>query len=286
MGDFREFLVSDIMPAREVHLLGGPSGAGKTRLTLQGIPEFLSGGSFLGKSVVRPFQIFYFSCDRSPDSFRRNLDFYHLDEGAFPWGTPTNMTTVGLLGEIKRSFPDTSLVIVDGFTSLIPGGRINDYKVVADFLVETQKLLQRLDLTLLGIVHTAKIKESEMILNPRQKIAGSVAWAGYSDLIVMINPEDDRSPENQNRIVHVLPRNSAEYTLPMVMREGRLEPNDGELSTLSTLLGEDPIGTLYTTLQLRDLAGGTPHASFYRWLKAAIAEGTLVQERRGVYRKA
>jgi len=295
MGNYNDFLVEDILPAREVNLLAGPSGSGKTTLMIQAFPEFLRGGKFLGKKILAPVQVFYLSCDRSEASFKRSLDAHELSHDSFPWGVDEKIPRGSggtrlfeIFHWVHEICPDVRLLVIDGFLTLLPEGNPNNNVAVAEFLRLARKLCQKFDLTLLGIVHTPKMREGEDYANPRQRISGGVSWAAFSDLVILVEPEDSRDPENPNRVISVLPRQSAEYQFTLRNVEGKLVDIEAEtnLANLETSVENSPEGTIFTTSDLATLAGAASRATLFRWIAQATALGLLVKSGRGRYSRA
>jgi hypothetical protein len=80
------------------------------------------------------------------------------------------------------------------------------------------------NVTVLGIHHTAKTKEHERYLNPRQRLNGSGSWPGFSETIFDLEPTKPDDPNVQTRELAVLPRNSREFLTTYEFRDGLLVP--------------------------------------------------------------
>jgi hypothetical protein len=85
-------------------------------------------------------------------------------------------------------------------------GATNDYRSVADFLANLTSLCVREDITIIGVMHSPKMKEDEAYGNPRQRISGSVAWAAYCETVVLVEPVSPDDPNSPRRLL-ILPRN-------------------------------------------------------------------------------
>lgn len=223
----KQFLIEDIMPERELHLIAGPSGVGKTTLAMQLMEAYIHELPWMGKKCTNK-GVAYFSCDRSKASLQRSMDRLGLDPWTFPTGCSrelpdrTNISIDQILDWRRRVDHKAKLLVIDGLARLTPAGKISDYKLVADFLSGIVERCETEDITILGIVHSAKTRDSDKISNPRQRIVGSVSWAGYSDLIITMDPEDAKDPKNPTRVVHILPRDSGEFTVKIRNENGRL----------------------------------------------------------------
>ena len=292
------FLVDEIMPEHEVHLIAGPSGAGKSTLAIQlFIKDYLAGNPVFGK-ITRPRPIAYVSCDRSIASFRRAMDRHGLPYDAFPVITGRMVPPIAGRSKLYSIMAwaraqRAHLVIVDGFGSLVPGGKLSEYAVVADFLVEAQKCCDDFDLTLMGQVHATKVKDSEKISNPRQRILGSVAWAAYSDLVITIDEENAEDPTNTTRVIHVLPRDAPSILIRMNQDSGgRLVTLESEAemdlhSILDVMLSKIPLDQELKTqdLILKGFHEHVGRATIENWIAAAVLGGKLERLRRGWYRR-
>ncbi len=293
----QDFLIDDIMPEREVHLLAGPSGAGKSTLAIQEfIRGLLEGKVVLGKTP-HPRGVAYVSCDRSSASFHRSLDRHALAWGTFPHAALRDIPRGGKsrIWDILSwtQIQGVHFIIIDGFASLIPDGKLSDYSMVSAFLVECQRICENWDLTILGVVHATKVKESEKISNPRQRILGSVAWAAYSDLVIVIDEEDPEDSGNQVRRVDVLPRDSGSFTLRLNMNSfGHLVSVEDEAQAelegvLDLELRKLPMDSEVRTQDLIHLGFNlsVSRPSTERWISTALMSGRLERVRRGVYRR-
>lgn len=292
----QEFLIDAILPKREVSLLAGPSGAGKTTFLAQEIfGNFWEGRPVLGRAT-QPCPLAYVSCDRSADSVRRMLDRHGIPHDAFPWISDRKVPPVekDKLRSIIRWAREarhqdggtTGLLVIDGLPKLVPGGRLNDYESVANFLTDAQFLIESYDMALLGVVGTAKTKESDKYLNPRQRVSGSISWGHYSDAIFLIEPSKPNDPADRSRVIYVLPRDSAEFSVQAEFRGGRLVYLDEVVASeeheilLQELAKAQP-GS-YSAGELHELvAGATPGLSRESWrefLESSLELGMLRRE--------
>lgn len=287
-----EFVIHDLLPSREVHLLAGPSGAGKTTLLFQLLLEPLRKGLPIFNKPVTPQSICYIACDRSIASIRRTLKRVGLTT-PFPYislhKNKLIRSVYAIIKEARLQNPTCNLLAIDGFAALTPEGRINDYKVVADFLADCASLCDQHNLTIIGLVHAPKSKEGERYLNPRQRIAGTVAWAAFSDTVILIEPEE----EGDTRCVQILPRNSEELTFNYEFKEGVLKETspDGlvyEQLDAHILPMFEP-GKILTRLEIMERVSQcgikASLKTVERWLGAKVQVGVLEKPSRGKYRR-
>lgn len=289
-----EYLVEDLLPVGEVNLIAGPSGAGKTTLLLQCLAEFIRGGLVLGKAS-HPAQVAYIGCDRSTASIRKTFRRVGLPWGAFPVYSlrddTTEPTMRAIEGWIAREAPETRLLVIEAIGALVPDGKINDYALVAKFLGSMGRWATNHRASILGTTHAAKVKENERYRNPRQRILGTVAWAGFTDTVITIEPQSPDDVDDQRRIVLVEPREAKPYSLNMVFDpDGRLITQDEEIdrtfnSFMDQQLDKLPFDRAIRTSALHEAGKevGLTNAIVDKWIPSALERGVLRRVRQGMY---
>jgi hypothetical protein len=289
-----EWIIDKLFPTREVHLIGGSSGSGKTTLLFQILQDWTAGNPVFGfQSYPVPFV--YISCDRSLASVSRTMSRIGF---TFPRYSVVDSGLVGrsFTGDsgLLQSFRiprTTKLIILDGMTSLCPDGKINDHKVVANFLANLATLCQARDMTIIGTVHATKTKENEKILKPRERIVGSTAWAAYSETIVILDPADATN-DSSRRILDIMPRNSAHIHKTLEFSpSGRLVEVEDENTQSGKFLLEQYLDNYSTGQEIPTSAlldardNGISLRTMERWIAELVTEGKLEKVRKGVYRK-
>lgn len=290
------YIIDGLLPENQVHLLGGPSGGGKTTLAFQMLAALKTGEPFLGRGTRR-CKIAYVSGDRPAESVLETQDRCGV---TFPIFSAVDENLVGedLLTKI---FPRLTMVCggerpdviyIDGFTAFVPGGFLNNYSIVAKWLASLQRYARKMKVTIIGACHTTKTKEGEKFTNPRQRIAGSVAWAGFSESVIIIEPLDD-DKSKAKRIVHILPRNHPEENMILTFNaEGRLQLPEKvahqETVTgfiMDGLLESKGAGEEIIYSELRDLAvsKNITLRTFERWISKQTDLGKLTRIRKGIY---
>jgi len=286
-----EYIIDNIMPAHEIHLLGGPSGAGKTTLVYQMLYEMKIGSPVFGYAS-HPVPTCYIGCDRSLASGQRTLSRI---------GVNLHLPTISLINDgvlfkidavvaaALRKVPDCRLIIIDAIGSLVDDGKLSDYRKVQSLLCDATRECQYKHLTMLGLGHTAKVREGEQFKNPRERFLGSVAWGGFSDTMFCIEPTNPEDPRDPGRKVLVLPRNSAslafDYAFDATGRLVQTQELDTEL-TLDVNLLKVASGAELTTATIFAWAGeGAAKRSVERWIAEAIQQGKLERVRRGIYKR-
>lgn len=225
MTDPPEFLIEGILPANEVHLLGGSSGSGKTTFTFQVfLSQWQKGEAFFGHES-HPVPYVYVSLDRSRSSVTRTLErlglVNEITRIVCQEEVPEETLTVeSVLKSAIRAYPDSRLVIVEGF-QLLAGEKGNGYTSVGKVLKKAARLCSQHRLTLIGVCHSPKMKIDEGFQHPREMIMGSVSWGAYSDTIITLNLDEMTGIIN----VAIMPRNAASERHEMRFgQNGVLEP--------------------------------------------------------------
>lgn len=286
------WIVDRLMPEREVHLLAGAAGAGKTTLAMQILSAIQSGTDVFGYRT-HPTKVVIVSNDRSVASHSRMIDGMSVPADRFQFFSQRNRFAdiETIVKNCAMSYPGCRLIFIDGFATLVPNGKLSDYNEVANFLRRCGRLCEDYNMTILGSVHATKTKEGERFPNPRQRVLGSVAWAGFSDLILVVDPAKPDDPNDPFRIVSVLPRNAGEFNLRFRRENGLLIPVDEaiEADLLSLLdfwlLGQSFDREFPTREVLQEAKKHTiPERSAERWLEKACDGGRVARVRKGLYK--
>jgi RecA-family ATPase len=282
-----EYIIDNIMPAHEIHLLGGPSGAGKTTLAFQMIRDIREGRPVFGYAT-HSIPICYVSCDRSSASAVRTAARVGVND------IPTIIAKRGhrnirqVIEDAKALVPNLRLLVIDAIGVLVPGGKINDYGAVMDFLGYCTELCELHHITILAMGHATKTKEGEGFIDPRHKFLGSVAWGGSSDTMLYIESSNPKDPDDPSRRIIVLPRNYPASVLAYTFNNrGHLIPvteADDEL-TLDVKLLNVQLGVEVTTSTITGWGFPASRSTINRWILDAVRTGKLEQVKKGVYRR-
>jgi hypothetical protein len=188
-----EFLIEGILPANEVHLLGGSSGSGKTTLTFQTLADWQESKPVFGH-VSLPIPYCYVSLDRSRSSVMRTLGRLSLQDKITRLVCQEDLaeetlTAVSVIRDSLKLFPDSKFVVIEGF-QLLAGEKGNGYTSVARALKSAARACTRLGITILGICHSPKMRIDEGFQHPREMLLGSVSWGAYSDTVIILNLDE------------------------------------------------------------------------------------------------
>ena len=199
------YLVEAILPSTEIHLLAGPTGAGKTRWLFDTLMDWEQGLPVLGHSS-HPVPWIYVANDRSMDGVNRTLDTMEITRDAFPiipaWDM--KMTWLQMIDAIEAE--KAQLAIIEGFGGLVdsPGHSHQ----VRNFLCSTYSLIKQCDITIIGVVESPKMKPKDSYANPRQRVSGVATWGHHTETIFLVEPTDASNASDPRRTLTVCPRNA------------------------------------------------------------------------------
>jgi hypothetical protein len=203
------FLVDEILPAGEPHLIGGASGSGKTTWIFKNFLADWQAGKPVFGHESHPVPYVYISLDRKRSSVTRTLErlglvgeivrIVCLDEMPETCLTLTDVVTYAL-----AKFPDSQLILIEGF-ALLSGERTNGYTAVGKLMRRASRLCAEKKVTIVGVCHAPKMKADEQFQHSRELLLGSVSWAAYSDTIIILNLDE----ESGDVTIKVMPRNAA-----------------------------------------------------------------------------
>ena len=288
----RRYLIDRLFPHSGVHLIGGPSGAGKTRWLFQTlIDQWEKGQDVLGfKSHPCPW--LYVSGDRILDDAYETLEDlgYNPDRIRMLGAVDEGITNIeGILHESDALKPRPQLLVIEGIASLAPAKcDINNYKHVSAFLSTLVRMCKKADVGLWGVCHSPKMKEDSQYLNPRQRIMGSAAWAAYSGTVVMVEPLGYGTEVDHQRKLIVLPRRGAGIYMNLQFNaDGRLVEAEGNLNDalFEAFLHKYRSGETFKTADvLAALESRMSRYTVQRILDAAISGGYVERIGQGTYR--
>lgn len=223
--DSPEFLVDGILPANEIHLLGGSSGSGKTTLVFQTLADWQEGKPVFGHASY-PVPYSYVSLDRSRSSVNRTLERLSLRDVITRVICQEDLPAISSINDViaaaVKIHSDSLFFVLEGFQTLV-GEKGNSYTPVANLLRRSATLCSKHKYTILGIAHSPKMKADENFKHSRELILGSVAWGAYSDTIITVQHDEGTG----NIVIHISPRNAAAETYHYVFgASGILVPLD------------------------------------------------------------
>ncbi len=288
------YLVDRIFPTKEIHIIAGASGVGKTTWAFQMLDDWRKSAPVLGYNSF-PCPWVYVSCDRSKQSVATTLERVGvmgiplLDARGVSEHEAEAFDVV--LRGARQVNPDVRFIFVEAFSLLVPQVSFKDsYRVTAQFLSKLVRTLEKEDLTIIGTAHSPKQRENDQITDPRQMVLGTVAWGAFVETIIAIRRMAPKDPSNQNRQILLLPRNAREQAFEYTLDDnGRFitaeltKPEDVMVSVLDGL----PFDKDLQTADLKALAkgAGMHERAAERWIREAVVNGLLEDVSWGKYRR-
>lgn len=291
-----EYFLDRFLAKRQVNLIGGSSGAGKTTLIFQLYRASREGVPFLGMKVP-PIKWGYIAGDRTAESVMEtqkrvgaeDLKIFSLvDKNLI--GAELDKKVIPMLPAFLGYKPD--LVYVDGFTVMVPDGDMNNYHVVAKWIARLQRFCSRQDMTILGAAHVPKVREGDRLLDPRQRIMGSAAFGGYTEDMIIIDRVYKKDQESA-RLIHILPRNGQERQIKASFQDGLIVPDmeeekkeENRSGMADFLLGSLLVaGARFMSADFEIMAKqkGVSRPTYYRWLAKLVTQGRLAKGNKGEY---
>ena len=296
------YLIDGILPAQQVHILAGASGAGKTTFLLQYLRDFLDGKQFFSH-VAKPCGLAYVGADRQEAEYTEKFALMGIE--------PFQLTSIVLnqrykprilskpdkrdellrhmVSEFRACIPDFGLLVIDPLSPLLPN-KLGDYHEVADALVGLTRLCIEEEITIIGTHHATKLKPDTQFVRPQDRILGSAALLGYSGTHMFLS-----SPQENNEGLYVLtivPHNAPPETHRLTReKNGRfavVTDAQGvvEHHALLRLVPYEPDWIDFSTL--KDKAKEALHisdATIYRRLNQLETDGYVKQPSKGKYQR-
>lgn len=252
----------------------------------------------MGKPVLgydsHPAPWVYVSTDRSLEGVERQLNRMHIPLSTFPY-----VSTVGLADDVRDHIkagsdkcPGAKVFVIEGMSGLPQlkeKSQDGGYGTVRRWLGRLTNYCQDSDITIIGIVHSPKMKADSRYMDPRQRVMGSVAWGAYSETIFLIEAANEDKPDS-HRTLLCLPRNTASITQELMFNEcGRLVEADLDIENalVAEWLSKLPLSTTFETNQFVDamMKQGLSKRSAERHLATLVHEGHVVKSGKGLYKR-
>jgi hypothetical protein len=208
-----DFIVEGLWAKRGIHLVSGPSGAGKTTWILPTMVDWAAGNPlcFNGNYFIsHPEPWVYISGDRSAEVARRKIDELGLT-GKVPllaaYATGREMDWERVLNlALEQKY---KVLVWEGFGRYVKGDKAS---VLDRWLEQVTYQAISFDLTIIGIVEQPKMKPKDRYIIPRQRISGPAGWGHAAGTIILIEYANDKDPSDPSRKMFVIPH---EATAPI-----------------------------------------------------------------------
>jgi hypothetical protein len=286
------FVIRDLFPTNEVHLIFGPSFVGKTTLLFQIIEEWRHGRDVFGYHS-HPAPFCYVECHHSQSRTWRHMRHLGIDPGEIPHfsllDTCTNSTDYNIdtvVKEAKHRVPNLRVLFIDGL-SILCSGKITEQRAVAEYMLRLAQICKEHKLTIIGVMSSVKSREGSSYASTLERLPGSSTWASMTGTKLVVEPVDARNPVNASRTILFLIRERAPNLLfATFTQSGMLGfSSEPEASGLDSWLASLPLDSDVTTQQIQEAAkfNKVPRSTMFYWLDSQLKLGTLVKVRKGKY---
>ena len=183
-----KYLIDDILPTNQLHMLAGAHHSGKTFLLLQMLDDFRQ-GKMIWERRSHPVPFVYLTCDRNPEKFQERLNLMGIKDLPFVsamdlkfkpsgWKWSQRLTALRqLINHGRQKVPNAELFIIDPLT-LFVGGKSNDYSGLFGQLYEINQMAREEKITPLSSWHAGKLKKLDQFVRPEDRILGSGGGIG------------------------------------------------------------------------------------------------------------
>jgi hypothetical protein len=194
-----------IFPLRHISLMGAPSGAGKTVLSVLWCEHIRVGKEFCGHQSV-PVEYGIISFDRSIEEVKltasaaglsaeqtdtvvkRFLDMTESDDEDIP----------ATLDQYATEYPEARVWFIEGIDLI--SEKVSDSKTVSSELKQLRRIAAKHNVAVIGTMGSAKIKEATGGYNGRDKLFGSTAWARKTSTIILLDGYADEELEDYRKL--------------------------------------------------------------------------------------
>ena len=312
------FIVDPIFPCGALHIIGGPSGLGKTTWLTQTLYDWEQGRPVLG-GKSNPCPWVYVSADRSlmdGDRTLRRLGFEEWDapmfamEDVIPRNSLKQIEREPAIDQIVKKFPDIDLYVIEGLQAFLPNTARGQTQNKAEQLwcMRLRDEVLNKGKTIIAVTHSPKMTEGYR--HNRENFLGSQALIGAAGTLISFNlPASAVSGtrkdgvQTTDRVVRVMGHSFPEMCLYYSAGpNGALELSARQTAGAESELYEtstDKKLTMYARLTAckpgeevpysaikRWANAGMPESSMNNWLKEQTEAGTLLKEGRGAYRRS
>jgi len=311
----REFwLVDNLLPGGNLHMIVGGSGAGKTTWLFQILHQWSQGLPIAGhRSHPQPWV--YISCDRGMQDTTQTLRRIGLQDWDCPVFAITDLLDLNNGINIQqilehRAFQGIKVFIIDGLQFLLPDTRPgqSQNKVEMTWVAQLRAMYLEKGYTIIGITHRPKknVTSGSDKQNTRTDALGSASLMACAGTIVKVEEApQDADQEADQRMVHWNGKQFKEFAqlydiddkgrfvnerthwIPGALSDEMLaqqqeEGNQFDLWLLSTPDEHFKTADIEAEIMQKFRVS---RATVTRWIRSAVARGLLVKIDHGRYRK-
>jgi hypothetical protein len=274
-------------PLGELSLVGGSSGSGKTYWMITLLGKVHKGGDVWGhKAKARDYRVLLH--DRSPKAMFRTMKALGLPSEArdriIRLSSAQQMRPPAeILEPLIERYPGVEAWFIEGLDLWIP--KQNEMSVVAPILDGLQRLATRKNIAVVASMGAPKQKPKDKYFG-RDALFGSSAFARKVETVVTITLTDADDGDSARRYT-VFPRNGRVEDMYMGWSANGLvvvnKPTEkADENTAAARMERNVFSTFKPGNQVVYSPQFGPEATFYRWRKQAVRDGSLVYNR-GAY---
>lgn len=300
-----EYIIEGLLPARQVHIMAGASGSGKTDLLLQYLSEIQQSQPFFNHTVNPGNRIAYIGTDRPIEEYEEKFILRSIPKN-FPICSVVTQsdfrprdiaqphkripTLKRLVDGLRATDPTVSVIVLDPLSTFLPS-KLGDYHLVADALIEMTRFCADENLTILGTHHATKLKPDTAFKRPQDRILGSAALLGYSGThMFLTSPEE--SPDDDFYTLTLVPHNYPPESYKLLRDPlGRFQivtAADAVAREASKSPDFLPIPHAPDSIHIDDIAKSLPHlsrATIYRHTQKLLDSGIVASPQRGYFQR-
>jgi RecA-family ATPase len=291
-------IIDAILPAQEVSILAGASGAGKTTLIMQTLSALQANTPVWGHSTQSNLRLGYIAADRSWRSYQKTASMASLDLSSIQVRTLIDDQAVNLkdferspIDELERligTMLPVDLIVVDPLVVFL-GVDTNKYHLNAARLIRLNRLCLANRVTLLGTHHATKARSDYTFKRAQDRISGTSALLGFtSTQLFLASPEETGRPDGLFEW-HIISHHAAPQIILLSRYRGVFEHAGVELTSQQTLddrmlslffRQSDPLSRQELQLSLSSFAS---RATIDRLLSRLVDTSVLKRDSYGSY---
>jgi len=263
-----------------VNVVIGASGSNKTTWVMQMINAMATGEPFFDMEPAPLPRTHYIALDRRQIELEVKMEKLNLPKNVFTYESFASQLAEldGLKHLLKMHVPEgTKLLIIDGIGFVV--NRIISQRDVGIVMSHCNKFCEEHDATIVIIHHTAKSKQGQGYVNPREKGLGSGAWVQMAGVAVLLEQTDSTNIEDPGRIAYIMQNSRHGKAISLTVNENGLLEKDGSkhLDILRSLNEEFSVADI--------LIHGVSQSTAYNYLQEWIEKGFATRLKQGKYRR-
>lgn len=291
-------IIDDILPAQEVSILAGASGAGKTTLIMQMLSALQANTPVWGHAAQRNLRIGYIAADRSWRSYQKTAALSSFDLEYIQVRTLVDDAALNLkdferspIDELERiigTMLPMDLIVVDPLVVFL-GVDTNKYHLNAARLIRLNKLCLANRVTLLGTHHATKARSDYSFKRAQDRISGTSALLGFTSTQLFLASPQETGREDNYYEWHIISHHAAPKIL-LLTRENGVFEHVGEESTAPQPLADRLLSLFFkqeAPLSRHDIQASlqsyASRATIDRLLSRSVDSKLLIRDSYGSY---